>query len=291
MITNKIILQTLDPNRMGIKSLLTQWATDLDYSKLQKQLAAHCGCHIDLDIFKECIKDYIDMINSYITDEKSVGLLSYIVCSKIYRSNTISSTTMLIARNVVMRTLMEDFIKYHRDHNILAFTNLDPYLSGVSEVYSVNESALVAELLYDKELYLDNNIKVFDLILRNNPHSERRILRSVAVPGTTYLDIKAHVIPYTYDKITKTESCVALIDLSEECHKYIFGLCNDTNFKYCPNLAHGENKEGPIDYYSIIFDESMKYKVVDAETEDLLLEYNKFIVSIHHDLMRSFHRQ
>lgn len=280
---DKQVLQTVDSDKINLVSFLEQWAHDMSYDIIQKRVAAYCGYHIPLDLIKESIEDYIGLID-YKPSDRSANALTYVILTKT--SELIKLSDMRAVKSVILRTVLESFIKYHREQRILRFSNLDAYISKFPEMYDFTEMTIVNELLYDKKLYLENNARIFDLMLRNNSFSYKRTLKAIKIQDYTIFDVDANIVPFNYTKSTTSESCFIFIDLANRGNKYILGLFDDDRF-ICASYEINTELE-PINN-RVDFSKSMAYKVINADTEDLLLEYNKFFESIFNTHMRNFH--
>lgn len=282
---DKQVLQTVDSDKINLVSFLEQWAHDMSYDIIQKRVAAYCGYHIPLDLIKESIEDYIDLID-YRPSDRSANALTYVILTKT--SELIKLSDMRAVKSVILRTVLESFIKYHREQRILRFSNLDAYISKFPEMYDFTEMTIVNELLYDKKLYLENNARIFDLIIRNNTFYYKGKLESIKIQEHTFFDVNVNIVPFNYTKSVISESCFVFIDLADKENKYILGLFDDDRFMCTPYEVYAEQEPVKIIDYAM-FSKSMVYKVINADTEDLLLEYNKFIESIFAIHMRNFH--
>lgn len=283
---DKQVLQTVDSDKINMEIFLRQWANGINSSIIQKLIATNCGYHIPLDLIKKSIKDYIDMIN-YNQSNRSANALTYIIFTKI--NKLIKLSDICIVKNVILKAVLESFIRYHREQkNILRFSNLDVYISKFPEMYDFSEMIIVNELLYDKKLYLENNARIFDLIIRNNTFYYKGKLESIKIQEHTIFDVNVNIVPFSYTKSVISESCFVFIDLADKENKYILGLFDDDRFKCTPYEVNVEQRHTKIIDYEM-FSKSMAYKVINADTEDLLLEYNKFIESIFAIHMRNFH--
>lgn len=268
-------LKTLEqPSQIDAVALLSQWSLSFNHASLLSDIRALCGYEISSEDLEESIREYIDVINMY-EPKRSANTLTYILLTKIIDTDNPTKDTVLIKKSIE-QAVLRSFIAFHRNINILKVDSLDIYISKIDDVYDAAEVNLVNDLLYNRELYHDNNAVGFKLLLDINSKFYNTTYRGIVGLDRDFIDVELHMMPFGYIKSSTDETMLVLIDLAED-NIYVMAIFAYKDLTYTPDKVYGEYDVVRTPVNIVDISKAKVYKVIYADSQDLVYEYNKFV--------------